>query len=71
MTTRQKDKLSIAHQVMTVVGLPVLLFLVGDMYKDFKLMREKTIEHTSSIEQIRKDVDRHETQLTQLMQKVY
>jgi len=71
MTTRQKDKLSMAHQVMTVIGLPVLIFLVGDMYKDFKEMREKSIEHTSTIEQIKKDVDRHETQITQLMQKVY
>jgi len=34
-------------------------------------MREKSIEHTSTIEQIKKDVDRHETQITQLMQKVY
>ena len=71
MTTRQKEKLSMAHQVMTVIGLPVLIFLVGDMYKDFKVMREKSIEHTSTIEQIKKDVDRHETQITQLMQKVY
>jgi hypothetical protein len=71
MTTRQKDKLSMAHQVMTVVGLPVLIFLVGDMYKDFKEMREKSIQHTSSIDQVKKDVDRHEAQITQLMQKVY
>lgn len=71
MTTRQKDKLSMAHQVMTVIGLPVLIFLVGDMYKDFKEMREKSIQHTSSIEQVKKDVERHEAQITQLMQKVY
>ncbi len=71
MTTRQKDKLSMAHQVMTVIGLPVLIFLVGDMYKDFKEMREKSIQHTSSIDQVKKDVDRHEAQITQLMQKVY
>lgn len=60
-----------AHQVMTVIGLPVLIYLVGDIYVDFKKIREKSIQHESSIEQVKKDVDRHDVQLTQIMQKVY
>lgn len=71
MTVRQKNSLSMAHQVMTVVGLPVLIYLVGDMYVDFKKIRDKSIMHESSIEQVKKDVDRHESQIVQLMQKVY
>jgi hypothetical protein len=71
MTTRQKNHLSMAHQVMTVVGLPVLIYLVGDIYLDFKKIREKSIQHESSIEQVKKDVDRHEQQIVQIMQKVY
>ncbi len=60
-----------AHQLMTVIGLPVLIYLVGDMYVDFKKIRDKSIMHESSIEQVKKDVDRHETQIVQIMQKVY
>jgi len=71
MTIRQKNNLSMAHQVMTVIGLPVLIYLVGDMYVDFKKIRDKSIQHESSIEQVKKDVDRHDVQLTQIMQKVY
>ena len=60
-----------AHQLMTIVGLPVLIYLVGDMYVDFKKIRDKSIEHETAIEQVKKDVDRHETQIVQIMQKVY
>ena len=59
------------HQLMTVIGLPVLIYLVGDIYVDFKKIRDKSIQHESSIEQVKKDVDRHDVQLTQIMQKVY
>jgi hypothetical protein len=71
MTVRQKNHLSIAHQVMTVIGVPVLIYLVGDIYVDFKKVRDKSIQHESSIEQVKKDVDRHDVQLSQIMQKVY
>lgn len=60
-----------AHQVMTVIGVPVLIYLVGDIYIDFKKVRDKSIQHESSIEQVKKDVDRHDVQLSQIMQKVY
>ncbi len=59
------------HQLMTVIGLPVLIYLVGDIYVDFKKIRDKSIMHESSIEQVKKDVDRHESQIVQIMQKVY
>lgn len=71
MTVRQKNHLSMLHQLMTVIGLPVLIYLVGDIYVDFKKIRDKSIQHESSIEQVKKDVDRHDVQLTQIMQKVY
>jgi len=71
MTVRQKNHLSMLHQLMTVIGLPVLIYLVGDIYVDFKKIRDKSIMHESSIEQVKKDVDRHETQIVQIMQKVY
>jgi ammonia channel protein AmtB len=71
MTVRQKNHLSMAHQVMTVIGVPVLIYLVGDIYIDFKKVRDKSIQHESSIEQVKKDVDRHDVQLSQIMQKVY
>ena len=56
---------------MTVIGVPVLIYLVGDIYVDFKKVRDKSIQHESSIEQVKKDVDRHDVQLSQIMQKVY
>ncbi len=71
MTVRQKNHLSMLHQLMTVIGLPVLIYLVGDIYVDFKKIRDKSIMHESSIEQVKKDVDRHESQIVQIMQKVY
>ena len=46
MTTKQKEDFkngfSIVHQWMTIIGFPVLLYLVGDMYS-CSLQGESTI----------------------------
>ena len=64
MTKAQvKDATSALHQWRTLVGIPVLAFMIGDMYMDFKETRNQSIRHSEQIGDIRRTVDRHDKQL--------
>ena len=45
------------HQWMTIIGFPVLIILVGDMYIDFKNVRNNDIRQEVRIQQNSKDID--------------
>lgn len=45
------------HQWMTIIGFPLLLLLVGDMYRDFKRVRENDIKQEVMIMHNEKDID--------------
>lgn len=61
-----KQSIGTVHQMMTIIGLPVLIYLVGDMYKDFKDMRTKVIIHDDTIVEMKQDILRHEKKLDEL-----
>jgi len=75
MTPRAKAQLNegtrFVHQWMTIVGFPVLIALVGDMYVDFKRVRENDIRQNSEIEYMQKDIAAHEDQIKTLTQYVF
>ena len=57
--------LTLSHKIFTVVGIPVLLVLVGDMYKDFKKVRENDIKqevqianHEEKIQELKMSTER-------------
>ena len=55
------------HQWMTIIGFPVLIYLVGDMYKDFKEIRTTSIKHESRIQEVEKVVDKHDDLIMDLL----
>lgn len=68
MTAQQKQSIMDVqrnlHQVMTIVGFPILLILVGDMYKDFKKVRDNDIkqeiqiaEHDKKIQEMKHSME--------------
>lgn len=68
MTAQQKQSIMDIqrnlHQVMTIVGFPILLILVGDMYKDFKKVRDNDIkqeiqiaEHDKKIQEMKHSME--------------
>lgn len=61
-----KQSIGTVHQMMTIIGLPVLIYLVGDMYKDFKDMRTKVIIHDDTIVEMKQDILRHEKKIDEL-----
>ena len=44
------------HQWMTIIGFPVLILLVGDMYIDFKNVRNNDIRHDEKIANLKAEV---------------
>lgn len=75
MTTKQKENLtkgfSVAHQWMTIIGFPVLIFLVADMYSDFKQGRNDNIRQDQEIKYLQKESDKHDQSITTLSQFVF
>jgi len=65
-----KQSISTIHQFMTIIGLPILIYLVGDMYKDFKDMRTKVIIHDDTIFEIKQDIIRHEKKIDEMDQRI-
>ncbi len=59
MTAQQKQSIMDIqrnlHQVMTIVGFPILLILVGDMYADFKRVRSNDIRQDERLNHIERD----------------
>lgn len=47
--------LTLSHKIFTVVGIPVLLVLVGDMYTDFKRVRSNDIRQDERLNHIERD----------------
>ena len=44
------------HQWMTIIGFPILIILVGDMYIDFKNVRNNDIRQDERIANIKSEV---------------
>ena len=44
------------HQWMTIIGFPVLIILVGDMYIDFKNVRNNDIRQDERISNLKAEV---------------
>ncbi len=44
------------HQWMTIIGFPILIVLVGDMYIDFKNVRNNDIRQDERIANIKSEV---------------
>lgn len=70
MKDQLKNGISAMHQLMTIIGLPILIYLVGDMYKDFKDMRTKVIIHDDTIIEIKQDIIRHEKKLEEFDERI-
>lgn len=65
MTKAQvKETTGILHQWMTLVGIPVIAFMMGDMYMDFKKTRDESIRHTEQIQTLQHQVEKHEQSIT-------
>lgn len=75
MTPQQKqiasDIQKNVHQWMTIIGFPVLLILVGDMYADFKRVRENDIRQDEKIQHQVEQLNETKTQLQSLGNYVY
>lgn len=75
MTPQQKqiasDIQKNVHQWMTIIGFPVLLILVGDMYADFKRVRENDIRQDEKIQNQVEQLNETKTQLQSLGNYVY
>lgn len=60
MTDEAKDKINEAtravHVAFTIVGIPVIMFMVGDMYLDFKKVRDNDIRQDEKITRNREDI---------------
>ena len=60
MTSMTKENISEiqknVHQWMTIIGFPVLILLVGDMYIDFKNVRNNDIRQDEKIANLKAEV---------------
>lgn len=60
MTSMTKENISElqknVHQWMTIIGFPILLILVGDMYIDFKNVRNNDIRQDERIANLKAEV---------------
>ena len=60
MTSMTKENISEiqknVHQWMTIIGFPVLILLVGDMYIDFKNVRNNDIRQDEKIANLKSEV---------------
>jgi len=59
------------HQVMTIIGFPILLVLVGDMYADFKRVRSNDIRQDEKIEKQREQINETKEAVQSLGNFVY
>jgi hypothetical protein len=64
MSPQQKQVVTHLHQWSTILFLPVITFLVADIYRDFKLTRDKVIQQSERIEY-------HEDRLTRVERYVF
>ena len=72
MTKQQVNGLtSTLHQWMTIVGFPVLILLVGDIYTDFKQIRTTVIKHEEKIESLNKTNESQDSRIETLSQYVF
>lgn len=64
MSPQQKQEFknitSQLHQWMTIIGFPILIYLVADMYKDFKEIKDNSIRHELRIGEVEKKVEQHQ-----------
>lgn len=61
MTKAQvKETTGMLHQWMTIVGIPVIAFMMADMYMDFKQTRNDSIRHNEQIQTLVHRVDKHD-----------
>ena len=60
MTSMTKENISEiqknVHQWMTIIGFPILILLVGDMYIDFKNVRNNDIRQDEKIANLKSEV---------------
>ena len=60
MTSMTKENISEiqknVHQWMTIIGFPILILLVGDMYIDFKNVRNNDIRQDEKIANLKAEV---------------
>lgn len=82
MTAQKKEQINnvarLLHQWMTIIGFPIIVFLLGDMYKDFKKIRESylvysfqiTEEHKRNDAQDKKN-DQQDRQIESIMNRLF
>lgn len=72
MTKQQVSNVtSSLHQWMTIVGFPILILLVGDIYTDFKEIRSRVIKHEEQISTLNRAVDNHDEKIETISQYLY
>lgn len=60
MSPQQKQIITSIHQWSTILFLPVITFLVADIYRDFKLTRDKVLQQSEKIEYHEERINRIE-----------
>lgn len=67
MSPRQKQLadlwLTISHKIVTLVGIPIVALMVGDMYRDFKNIRKNDILQDERIKNIVGDLSNTQEEL--------
>ncbi len=67
MSPRQKQLadlwLTISHKIVTLVGIPIVALMVGDMYSDFKNIRKNDILQDERIKNIVGDLSKTNEEL--------
>jgi len=60
-----------AHRWMTLIGFPVLIILIGDMYVDFKRVRDNDIRQDEQISYNKREVEKQDRILESLTNYIY
>ena len=75
MTPQKKQEadwiLTFAHKLVTLIGIPIIIAIVGDMYFDFKQMRSNDIRQDEKIQRTREDLNETKQNLQSLGIYVY
>ena len=75
MTPQKKQEadwiLTFAHKLVTLIGIPIIIAIVGDMYFDFKQMRNNDIRQDERIEHNRQAIQETNQSLQSLGNYVY
>lgn len=67
MTQAQRDKATtVLHKWMTIIGFPLVVYLLVDIYRDFKETRNATIKHEQQINDLVRTVGNHEDQIASI-----